>query len=92
MNCNHPKIVCPEHGGGFDCTPFCSTCEGEQEYCNQWHDEDEVVTNYKSIRLSSMQAYDLGWQKAIEMVLDVCGEMYNDFDKATLQELEQRIV
>ena len=24
--------VCPEHGGGFDCTPFCSICEGEQEY------------------------------------------------------------
>jgi antirestriction protein len=22
---------CPEHGGAFDCTPFCRTCEGEQE-------------------------------------------------------------
>ena len=24
-------IECPEHGGAFDCTPFCKTCEGEQE-------------------------------------------------------------
>ncbi len=25
-------VECPEHGGGFDCTPFCKTCEGEQGY------------------------------------------------------------
>jgi len=25
-------IECPNHGGGFDCTPFCPVCEGEQEY------------------------------------------------------------
>lgn len=25
-------LVCPEHGGGFDCNPFCSICEGEQEF------------------------------------------------------------
>ena len=23
---------CPNHGGSFDCTPFCPLCEGEQEY------------------------------------------------------------
>ena len=22
---------CPNHGGAFDCTPFCSLCEGNQE-------------------------------------------------------------
>jgi hypothetical protein len=26
------KVECPEHGGNFDCTPFCKTCEGNQEY------------------------------------------------------------
>ena len=31
--CNHEQIECPEHGGGFDCTPFCRVCEGEQGYC-----------------------------------------------------------
>jgi hypothetical protein len=37
-------------------------------------------------------AYIQGWAKAIDMVLDVCGQMYNGFDQETLQELEQRIV
>lgn len=25
-------IECPNHEGGFDCTPFCNVCEGNQEY------------------------------------------------------------
>ena len=25
-------IECPNHGGAFDCTPFCNLCEGRQEY------------------------------------------------------------
>jgi hypothetical protein len=25
-------IECPNHGGAFDCTPFCEICAGEQEY------------------------------------------------------------
>lgn len=25
-------VECPNHGGSFDCTPFCDVCEGEQEY------------------------------------------------------------
>jgi len=37
-------------------------------------------------------AYMQGWHKAIDMVLDVSGNMYNGFDSPTLQELEQRIV
>ena len=24
-------VECPRHEGNFDCTPFCSICEGEQE-------------------------------------------------------------
>jgi hypothetical protein len=24
-------IACPMHEGGFDCTPFCELCAGEQE-------------------------------------------------------------
>lgn len=37
--CPHPKTVCPEHNGSFDCTPFCRFCEGEQEYCPTCLDE-----------------------------------------------------
>jgi hypothetical protein len=36
--------------------------------------------------------YNLGWENAINMVLDVIGEMYNEYDQATLEELRQRIV
>jgi hypothetical protein len=25
-------IECPNHGGNFDCTPFCERCGGEQEF------------------------------------------------------------
>lgn len=40
------------------------------------------------------QGYDEGWKEAIDMVLDVVGEMYNsyNFHNPTLDELEQRIV
>lgn len=31
--CGHDKVDCPEHQGGYDCTPFCPTCEGNQSYC-----------------------------------------------------------
>tara|TARA_B110000977_G_C10746722_1_gene365145 strand:- start:160 stop:294 length:135 start_codon:yes stop_codon:yes gene_type:complete len=24
-------VECPNHGGAFDCTPFCPLCEGNQE-------------------------------------------------------------
>jgi hypothetical protein len=25
-------VECPNHNGGYDCTPFCKICEGEQGY------------------------------------------------------------
>ena len=32
------KVQCPNHKGSFDCTPFCSVCEGNQEYeCRHTH-------------------------------------------------------
>lgn len=31
--CDHERLECPKHEGGFDCNSFCSTCEGNQEYC-----------------------------------------------------------
>ena len=32
------------------------------------------------------------WEAGIAMVLDVIGQMYNEYDQATLEELRQRIV
>lgn len=31
--CGHEILDCPNHDGGFDCTPFCRICEGNQGYC-----------------------------------------------------------
>lgn len=31
--CGGKRVVCPNHSGNFDCTPFCALCEGDQEYC-----------------------------------------------------------
>ena len=30
--------VCPNHGGSFDCSPFCVLCEGKQGF-----DPDEMI-------------------------------------------------
>ena len=59
---------------------------------NTWQDEDEVVTNYRTIVQSQKESYLMGYEEAITMVINVCRSMYNEFDQATLQELEQRIV
>ena len=42
--------------------------------------------------MSNPEMHDVGWEDAINMVLDVIGSMYNDYDQATLEELRQRIV
>lgn len=57
MECKHPKVECPNHEGGFDCTPFCPACEGEQEFCptcNVLHYggvEFHTVVNHEVIKL-----------------------------------------
>lgn len=44
--------------------------------------------------MSNPEMYDVGWNEAIDMVLDVISEMNNsmNFHNPTLDELEQRIV
>ena len=59
---------------------------------NTWQENDEVITNYKTIVQSQKESYLMGYEKAIAMVINVCRSMYNEFDQATLEELEQRIV
>jgi len=43
-------------------------------------------------KMSNPEMYDVGWEEAINMVLDVLGQMYNEYDQVTLEELRQRIV
>jgi hypothetical protein len=49
-------IECPNHDGGFDCTPFCRLCEGEQETTL-----DELVTF----------AWSLSWDGCHKMYLNM---------------------
>lgn len=50
--CHHQKTICPNHNGSFDCTPFCSICEGEQEFCapcdtrEQFDEAVKMVTDH----------------------------------------------
>ena len=57
-----------------------------------WQPEDIVTTNFRTVVQAAQENYDQGWQEAIDMVLDVCGLMYDDYDQETLEELRQRIV
>lgn len=56
-----------------------------------WQPEDVVTTNFRTVVQAAQENYDQGWQEAIAMVLDVCGQMYNEYDESTLEELRQRI-
>ena len=59
---------------------------------NTWQENDEVITNYKTIVQSQKESYLMGYEEAIAMVINVSRSMYTEYDKETLQELEQRIV
>lgn len=49
---------------------------------------------YEHPNAEFQQGYNLGWEKAIEMVISVVDEMMDreEFDMPTLDELAQRIV
>jgi len=59
---------------------------------SSWNPEDIVTTNFRTVVQAAQENYDQGWQEAIDMVLDVLGLMYDDYDQETLEELKQRIV
>lgn len=40
------SIICPNHHGAYDCTPFCRLCEGNQEYTPVVEVEKKVKTRY----------------------------------------------
>lgn len=43
MMCEHPKTICEGHDGSFECTPFCATCEGDGEYCQECKGYNEAI-------------------------------------------------
>jgi|TARA_R110000765_G_scaffold84926_2_gene164039 hypothetical protein len=61
-------IECPNHKGGFDCNPFCSICEGNQEF-ELSEDQDglwEITFCYDGFVISAA-AYGRTEQEAIEV-------------------------
>jgi hypothetical protein len=52
--------------------------------CSQFCKDENVCKNN--------QAYQAGYDEAVDMVLDVVGSMYNGYNQETLEELRQRIV
>jgi predicted transcriptional regulator len=61
---------------------------------SDWQPEDEVTTTFGSIKQAQMEAYNDGWEDAINYVIDISKQMrYNNpYITPTLEELEQRIV
>ena len=61
-------LACPNHKGAFDCTPFCTFCEGEQEV-ELSEDQDglwEITFCYDGFVISAA-AYGRTEQEAIEI-------------------------
>ena len=61
---------------------------------SNWKDSDEFTTTFRSMKKAQMEAYNDGWEDAINYVLDISRQMrYTDvFKTPILEELEQRIV
>ena len=60
-------------------------------HIDKFVNDDSEGFSQDLIEYSNM-AYMHGWAKAIDMVLDVVGSMYNGYNQETLEELRQRIV
>jgi len=60
-------------------------------HIDKFVNDDSEGFSMDLIEYSNM-AYLSGWASAIDMVLDVVGKMYNEYDPTTLEELRQRIV
>lgn len=48
-------IACPNHGGSFDCSPFCNVCLGDQEYL-----PSKIFELVKDNRVTPRQIINLG--------------------------------
>jgi hypothetical protein len=64
------RVVCPNHEGSFDCTPFCPKCEGNQEFWESepgfyfCHYETELVTLETVVNADNKEtAYRMGLQQ-----------------------------
>ncbi|NBW16745.1 MAG: hypothetical protein EBR82_53085 [Caulobacteraceae bacterium] len=61
---------------------------------SNWKDSDEFTTTFRSMKKAQMEAYNDGWEDAINYVIDISKYMRytNPYIGPVLEELEQRIV
>lgn len=60
-------------------------------FIDKFNNNDSEDFSMQLIEITNL-AHMKGWYDAIEMVLNVSGQMYNGYDNPTLEELRQRIV
>jgi hypothetical protein len=60
-------------------------------FIDKFNNNDSEDFSMQLIELTNL-AHMKGWYDAVEMVLNVSGQMYNGYDNPTLEELRQRIV
>jgi hypothetical protein len=60
-------------------------------FIDKFNNDDSEDFSMQLIELTNL-AHMKGWYDAVEMVLNVSGQMYNGYDNPTLEELRQRIV
>jgi hypothetical protein len=97
--CNHEMIDCPNHEGGYDCTPFCKVCEGEQGYCPICEPIESTCncscgcTNPLSEGTCVDCSENGDHQNNNELALELLAEMKlsGNYHNPTLDELEQRL-
>ena len=74
---------CPNHGGSFDCNPFCRICEGNQEY-----ESNGYLPCQRYEHCGAMVEEDI-WHEELGFCLD-CSNLYFDhkLNPYTLEEEE----
>ena len=75
------RVECPAHEGAFDCTPFCSVCEGEQEY--------EHTAQRPCVVCADPVEHDI-WYEELGLCVDCSNDYFRDLgeddaEKATAQ-------
>lgn len=78
-------IACPNHGGAFDCTPFCELCHGEQEITrerkremNKTEKQEKLETAQKGLN-EYRQKLEKG--KALFLVEQQLGKGFTDYHR-----------
>ena len=69
---NDLMTECPRHEGGWDCTPFCDVCEGEQVY--------EYTPTRRCVKCPTEVEHDV-WFEELGMCVECSNEYFTHDDE-----------